>query len=46
MVKRLYDVIANRLNCCIIGFGCGLSIILTGGALTGAADYGAYQVLS
>jgi hypothetical protein len=45
MVRRLYDAIANQVNCCIIGCGCGLAIVVSGGALTGAAGYGAYRVI-
>jgi len=50
MVKRLlltaYDAIATKVSCCVVGCGCSVVIITAGGTLTGAAGYGAYQVLS
>lgn len=45
-LRHLYAAVLNQVNCCIIGCGCGLAIVVSGGALTGAAGYGAVRVLA
>jgi len=46
VIRRWLTKAMTQANCCIVGVGCGLALIVSGGALTGAAGYVTYQLLT